>query len=128
MSRSYFRLLSDAYLDHNSFAFIECKLSETNISPHLKYLKGKFKHVNCYQIYFFGKIILSQQYIELFTTGKISTPQFGNQFPAQKIETQLNWEDIILSPETHQQIKDIENWVNHFEKLKQNDSMKKQAN
>ncbi len=41
--------------DMKPIAFIECKLSETNISPHLKYLKGKFRNVDCYQVFLAGK-------------------------------------------------------------------------
>ena len=41
--------------DFKPFAFIECKLSETNISPNLKYLKAKFKDINCFQINLSGK-------------------------------------------------------------------------
>ena len=41
--------------DFKPFAFIECKLSETNISPNLKYLKAKFKDINCFQINLNGR-------------------------------------------------------------------------
>jgi predicted AAA+ superfamily ATPase len=41
--------------DQKPFAFVECKLSETNISPHLRYLKHKFKEVPTFQIYLQGK-------------------------------------------------------------------------
>lgn len=36
--------------DQKPIVFIECKLSETNISPHLKYLKNKFPLVPTYQL------------------------------------------------------------------------------
>lgn len=35
--------------------FIECKLSETTISPHLKYLKKKFSNVDSYQLTYNSK-------------------------------------------------------------------------
>ena len=38
--------------DKKPIAFIECKLSEKAISPHLKYLKRKFPKTACYQILF----------------------------------------------------------------------------
>ncbi len=41
--------------DFKPFAFIECKLSDTNISPNLKYLKAKFKDINCFQINLSGR-------------------------------------------------------------------------
>ncbi len=41
--------------DQKPYAFVECKLSETNTSPHLRYLKHKFKEVPTFQIYLQGK-------------------------------------------------------------------------
>ena len=42
-------------MNFKPFAFIECKLSDTNISPNLKYLKAKFKDINCFQINLNGR-------------------------------------------------------------------------
>lgn len=40
--------------DRKPIFFIECKLSDTEISPHLKYLCARFKGVKAYQISAFG--------------------------------------------------------------------------
>lgn len=60
-----------------------------------------------------GKIILSPEYLDLLTLGKISKPKFGLNFPAQHIETELDWKDLVLSTATKKQIKDLENWIQH---------------
>jgi len=60
-----------------------------------------------------GKIILSQEYIDLFTTGKASRPHFNSSFPAKLIQTQLEWNDLVLSDEVLQQIKELEQWLQH---------------
>ena len=60
-----------------------------------------------------GKIMLSPEYLDLLTLGKVSKPKFGLNFPAQRIETVLKWEDLVLSTETKRQIKDLENWIQH---------------
>ena len=60
-----------------------------------------------------GKLILAQEYIELFTTGLISKPKLSSDFPAQLIETDLEWTDLILNEKTSQQIAEIETWINH---------------
>ncbi len=60
-----------------------------------------------------GKIILSPEYIELLTTGKVSRPRFSLNFPAQLLETQMEWDDLILSEDTFQQIRELEIWLKH---------------
>lgn len=60
-----------------------------------------------------GKIIMSPEYLDLLTLGKVSKPKFGLNFPAQRIETELIWEDLVLSGATKKQIKDLENWIQH---------------
>lgn len=60
-----------------------------------------------------GRIVMSPEYVDLFTIGKISKPKFGMRFPAQLIETRLEWDDLVLNEQTMQQIKDLENWINH---------------
>ncbi|KUJ62153.1 AAA family ATPase [Flavobacteriaceae bacterium CRH] len=58
-----------------------------------------------------GLLILEDEYIEKFITGKILKPQLSSIFPAQLIETQLDWDDLILNPNTLNQIKEIETWL-----------------
>jgi hypothetical protein len=60
-----------------------------------------------------GKIILQQEYIDLFTIGKISKPVFGPDFPAKNISTKLDWCDLVLNAKTNQQINDIKIWLDH---------------
>lgn len=58
-----------------------------------------------------GKLVLSTEYLDLFTLGKVSRPRFSMTFPAKMIETQLDWSDLVLNPETSQQIKELQIWV-----------------
>lgn len=58
-----------------------------------------------------GMLILEDEYIEKFITGKILKPQLSSIFPAQLIETQLDWEDLVLNTSTLNQIKEIETWL-----------------
>ena len=43
--------------------------------------------------------------------------QFGEKFPAQKIDTQLDWDDVVLHPLLLKQIREINTWVTHGETL-----------
>ena len=60
-----------------------------------------------------GKIILLQEYLDLFTTGTASKPSFGPDFPAKLITTKMEWDDLILNPKTAQPINDIKIWLEH---------------
>ncbi len=60
-----------------------------------------------------GKIILSQEYVELFTTGKATRPHFNSSFPAKLIQTQLEWNDLVLGEEVMLQIKELEQWLQY---------------
>src|SRR5690606_20977905 len=64
-----------------------------------------------------GRIILSQEYVDLFTTGKVSRPRCSMNFPAQLLETQLEWQDLVLHPDTREQIHELETWVKYRDTL-----------
>lgn len=45
--------------------------------------------------------------------GEAPGPAFGAHFPAQRIETSLEWDDLVLHPGTRAQIREIEAWIAH---------------
>ena len=64
-----------------------------------------------------GLLIMDDEYVQLFTTGKISKPRLGSDFPAERIITELNWEDLVLREKTINEIKEIETWLKYNDKL-----------
>jgi len=72
-----------------------------------------------------GKIILSQENVELFTLGSVGRPEFSLKFPAQHLETEMEWEDLVLSEETFAQIQELETWIKHGSTLLNDWGMKK---
>jgi AAA+ superfamily predicted ATPase len=58
-----------------------------------------------------GKLILSQEFVELFTAGKISKPHFSSSFPARLMQTELEWSDIVLADDVMHQVKELEQWL-----------------
>ncbi|WP_428667688.1 ATP-binding protein [Runella sp.] len=58
-----------------------------------------------------GRIILDSEVVELLTVGLVSKPKFSTDFPAEYLQTPLEWEDLVLHPQTLRQIRDIENWI-----------------
>lgn len=66
-----------------------------------------------------GRIILAQEYVEWLTLGKIDAPAFSQDFPAKKIETSMEWDDLVLHPTTQGYIHDIKIWLQHHRTLQQ---------
>ena len=74
-----------------------------------------------------GRIILSQEYVDLLTIGKISPPSFSMRFPAQLIETELDWDNLILNEDSQNQIKELQSWILHGKTLMDNWGMRKKT-
>lgn len=60
-----------------------------------------------------GRLILDPEVVEQLTTGIVSKPRFSTDFPAEHVETQMEWNDLVLHPNTLRQIREIENWIAH---------------
>lgn len=64
-----------------------------------------------------GRLVLSQEYIDLFLTGTYAKPRFGNDFPAESITTALDWEDLVLNAQTMEQLEELKKWLRVKDKL-----------
>jgi hypothetical protein len=56
---------------------------------------------------------IAPEYLRRFTTGEAYRPRFSFEFPARRIETQLEWTDLVLAPEPLQQVREIQLWLRH---------------
>jgi hypothetical protein len=72
-----------------------------------------------------GRLVLDPEVVEELTTGKVSKPGFSAAFPAEYIETTMDWDDLVLHPNTLCQIRDIENWITHNDTLLNDWGMRK---
>lgn len=72
-----------------------------------------------------GRLILDPETVELLTTGTVSRPRFSIDFPAEYIQTRMEWEDLVLHPATWRQIREIENWITYNHTLLQDWDMGK---
>jgi len=64
-----------------------------------------------------GRIVLDGEWIERLTTGKVTPPRFGSQFPAERLQTELEWDDLVIPDTVRKQISEIETWVQHHRTL-----------
>ncbi len=72
-----------------------------------------------------GRLVLDPEIIEQLTIGTVSKPRFSMDFPAEYVETQMEWDDLVLHPNTLRHIREIENWITHSETLLQDWGMRK---
>ncbi len=72
-----------------------------------------------------GKLVISQEYIDLFTIGKVAKPHLSVDFPALLIDTEMEWDDLVLPPSTLDRIYELETWVQHGHTLLFDWGMKK---
>ena len=56
---------------------------------------------------------VSSEYLEYFTTGVRNKPDFSMHFPAKLITTNLQWQDLVLSEETLDDINQLLTWIEH---------------
>jgi hypothetical protein len=66
-----------------------------------------------------GKLVMDQEAVERFTVGQVSPPRFGMDFPAERIETEMEWKELVLPEKTLQQIRELHVWVQHGDTLLQ---------
>lgn len=67
-----------------------------------------------------AKLLLTEEYVHLFLTGRELKPQLSQDFPASLISTGLNWSDLVLSSKTLDEVREIENWL-EYNKVLMND-------
>ena len=75
--------------------------------------------------FFSGQLLINDEYVDFFTGGKLRKPIFSMDFPAKKINTTLDWDDLVLDPHTIVQLQDIKIWLEHGSKLMNDWEMKK---
>ena len=61
--------------------------------------------------YLSGRVVISQEYLSYLTTGKPFKPKFSEKFPAQEINSNLEWADLILDNEVMEEVENILTWI-----------------
>lgn len=64
-----------------------------------------------------GRLVLDSDYAERFISGTVRAPRLSMRFPAQRLETALEWQDVVLPPRTLAEIRELENWIRHGDVL-----------
>ncbi|MFZ6774438.1 ATP-binding protein [Undibacterium sp. SXout7W] len=70
-------------------------------------------------------LTIHREQLTRITTGEASHPGFSNHFPAQRLQTSLAWEDLILPRTTMHDVEEIRAWIVHGETLMHEWKLKK---
>lgn len=60
---------------------------------------------------------MGKEFLTYLTTGGAFKPIFNSEFPAQRISTKLDWEDLVLEQESWERIQEILNWITYQKKI-----------
>jgi hypothetical protein len=69
-----------------------------------------------------GRIIMSQDYIDILTKGEHQSPQFSITFPAKRISPdelnrQPDWDQLVINEDLKSQIEEIRSWLRYNDAL-----------
>ncbi|WP_298423905.1 ATP-binding protein [uncultured Kordia sp.] len=64
-----------------------------------------------------GILSINYRWLHYFITGEKRALQHSVSFPAQKITTNLEWEDVVLNPSIMDQITELQTWLTHKDTL-----------
>lgn len=85
--------------------------------PFWKYNMLKLERENTREPLFSGMMQISEEYLSYFTLGKEYHPKFSTSFPAQRLSTQLEWEDLVLDQRIIDEVQEILLWTKHSSTL-----------
>lgn len=58
-----------------------------------------------------GLLSITETAIGLFTTGTPRRPEFGREFPARRLTSEMTWDELVLAPTTLEQLRELEAWT-----------------
>ena len=64
-----------------------------------------------------GKIMVDPEVIQLLTFGQVFPPKPSPTFPARQVQTNMEWDDLVIAEKTRKQLNELENWLNFNETL-----------
>lgn len=66
----------------------------------------------------YGQLMISQEFLSLFTMGEVYKPDFSENFPAKRIITTQEWSDLVVNDHLRQGLDEIKDYILHGKNLK----------
>lgn len=60
-----------------------------------------------------GAMNVSYEVVDLIVRGKVRKPDFSRDFPAKLLETTVTWDDLVLSSQTQEQLRELQAWIQY---------------
>lgn len=60
-----------------------------------------------------SQLTVSREYLGYLLTGETQKPDYSASFPAKRISTRLDWEDLVLDQRVLEEIEEINTWIEH---------------
>jgi len=70
-----------------------------------------------------GAIVVAEDWVAQIAHDRTADPRFGASFPAKRISTRMNWEDVVLPGATRRQVEDLALWVEHHGKIARDENL-----
>jgi hypothetical protein len=102
-------LLSGGDLN-NRFHFIK-----TFDKNHILYKRGILDFDSEQEFGLNQRLIISNEFLGLFTTGHKNLPEYSSKFPAKQIHTTMNWKDLIIDEKVMLDLTEIKDWLLYSE-------------
>ena len=64
-----------------------------------------------------GALGISLDHVHCFLSGQYRRPVFSKDFPARLISSPLDWEDLVLPPDTRSHLEELQAWIRHRDVL-----------
>lgn len=72
-----------------------------------------------------GVLSVNAEFLSLLTLGAFSKPDYSPDFPAKRIHTQLQWDDLVLDDHVKQEVEEIKTWIRWNEEVQANDPVRR---
>jgi hypothetical protein len=63
--------------------------------------------------FYSSSILITEEYVDFFTTGNVRKPTFSTEFPAKRLATKMEWSDLVVDEFTAQQLDELRVWLKH---------------
>ena len=74
-------------------------------------------HTHPHEPFLSGVLTMATEYLSYFTSGVSHKPDYGINFPAKLITTNLEWTDLVLEENIFDEVNEIKDWIDHGQTL-----------
>ena len=64
-----------------------------------------------------GQLEVNEDFLNYLLSGVPASPRFSMDFPAQRLTTEREWDDLVLGDETRQGLEHVKLWLQHRDKV-----------